>query len=131
MSALGQAVLDGLEAGNRSALEQMRITREEHEVLFWPHLPESNDLPFDYAWNLNERNSSIGLTRALEQFAGQAFELIEIRFSEPEEEYPDFTLHLGARLIARRLADGEVGELPLLDVLVERGGRWKLLNFDE
>jgi hypothetical protein len=33
--------------------------------------------------------------------------------------------------MVRRVSDGEEGVLPILDVVVEYGGRWKLLNYDE
>lgn len=130
-NALVQAVLVALEKGDRAALEQMRMTREEYERLIWPQLPESNDLTFEYAWSLNQHNSIAALDRALEQFTGVRLALEDVRFAEPAEEYTGFTLHLGARVIARRLRDGMLGELTVLDAMVEMGGRWKLLNFDE
>lgn len=126
-----QAVLDALEKGDRAALEKMRVTREEYETLLWPQLPESHDLTFDYAWHLNEHNSSRALDRALEHFTGVRFALEDVRFTEPVEEYDGFSLHLGARVAVTRLTDGMRGELRILDAMVEMNGGWKLLNFDE
>ena len=59
--------------GDGEALHALRVTREERETLFWPELPESRRLPFEFAWGL----------------------------------------------------------LKVMDVVVEREGRWKLLNFDD
>lgn len=128
-NALVQAVLDALENGDRSALERARVTREQYETLLWPYLPESNSLTFEFAWDLNERNSTKALARAIENFEGVRFALEDVQFTEPVEEYPGFKLYLGARVIATRLSDGRRGELPVLDAMVEMNGRWKLLNF--
>ena len=56
---------------------------------------------------------------------------MSLEFKEPAEEYDGFTLYLGAELTVRRKSDGEQRILPILDVLVDYGGRWKLLNIDE
>lgn len=113
------------------ALNRLRVTRQEHLALFWPELPESDDTPFDFAWQLNDDRSRQGVSQAMAQFGGEEFELVELTFTEPPEIYPGFTVHFGAQLRARRVADGRVGYLPILDVVVERRGLWKLLNVRE
>jgi hypothetical protein len=72
-----------------------------------------------------------GLTRALDRYGGEADELIEIEFTDSPEVYETFTLHFGARLRVRRTSDGREGGLPILDVGLERNGRWKLMNFEK
>lgn len=129
--ALGRAVLDALRRRDRGALESLRVTREEYLELFWPELPERDDTPFDFAWQLNDDHSRTGISQALGEFGGQDFELIELRFTEPPEVYETFTVHFGAELRVRRISDGKEGTLPILSVVAERGGRWKLLNFRE
>ena len=59
------------------------------------------------------------------------FELLGVEFTDPPEVYETFTWHFGPRLRVRRLSDGREGELPILDVVLERNGRWKLMNFEE
>lgn len=128
---LAEAVLAGLGARDRAALEALLVTREEHRELLWDELPERTYMSFDVARELNERNTRKGLTRALDRYGGQAFELLGIEFTDPPEVYETFTWHFGPRLRVRRLSDGREGELPILDVVLERNGRWKLMNFEE
>lgn len=128
---LARAVLAGLEAHDRGALEALLVTRQEHRELLWGELPERTYMSFEVARELNERNTREGLTRALDRYGGEAYELIEIEFTDSPEVYETFTWHFGPRLRVRRLSDGRDGELPILDVVLERNGRWKLMNFEE
>lgn len=129
--ALVEAVLAGLAAKDAEGLAAIRVTREEYQDLFWPELPESENLPFEFAWSLNHDNSRKALQRALRVYGGQELELVSITFIEPPETYPSFTLYMGARVMVRRISDGAVGELPIFDVFAHRNGRWKLVNYDE
>jgi hypothetical protein len=128
---LAEAVLAGLEARDRAALEALLVTRDEHRELLWGELPERTYMSFEVARELNERNTREGLTRALDRYGGQAFELLDIEFTDEPEVYETFTLHFGPRLRVRRVSDGREGELPILDVILERNGHWKLMNFEE
>lgn len=129
--ALADAVLEALEQEDRDAMLALMVTSEEHLELLWEQLPESDHLPFDYARDLNERNSVKAITAALDDFGGTEFDLVSIVFSEDAEQYEGFTIHLGAVLTVRRVSDGVEGTIPILDVLLEYGGRWKLMNYDE
>ncbi len=128
---LAEAVLEALEREDSEALLALMVTSDEHHELLWERLPESNHLPFDYARELNERNSGKAITQAISRFGGNRFELLSIEFSEDAEQYEGFTLHFGAVLKVKRVSDGVEGTLPILDVLLEYGGRWKLMNYDE
>ena len=126
--ALGRAVLEALAAEDRQALRSLRVTREEWLELFWPELPEHDDTPFDFAWQMKDDGSRVAEATALEEFGGQEFEIIDVKFTEAPEVYPSFTVHRGAQLWARRVSDGQEGVIPILSVLVERQGLWKLSN---
>lgn len=131
VDALAQAVLEAVEQGDRDAMLALMVTSKEHEELLWDQLPESNHLTFDYARQLNERNSGKAITEAISRFGGDRFEFLSLEFTEPAESYAGFTLHLGAVLKVKRVSDGVEGTLPILDVILEYGGRWKLMNYDE
>lgn len=128
---LADAALTALIAGDREALEAMRITREEYETHLWDQLPESSDLPIDYVWMLNDRNSRNALNHAIEAMSGTEFRLMDVQFTRPSESYDGFTVHFGAEMLVQRAEDGAQGEIPLLDVMVEKDGGWKLLNFSD
>lgn len=127
--ALARAVLHGLATADTAGLVALRVTRDEHHGLLWPELPESRDTPFEFAWGLNRDHSRKALRAALARYAGMHFELLDVEFTEPDEVYDSFTLHFGARLHVRRTSDGRVGDLEILDVLLERNGAWKLMNY--
>ncbi|HKK07310.1 MAG TPA: hypothetical protein VKA44_00345 [Gemmatimonadota bacterium] len=127
--ALIEAVLDGLQRKDRDFLDSLRVTRQEHRDLLWDELPERRSFSFQYAWDLNQRHSEKGLTQALGSYGGLDLEPVSVEYGEPDEEYPDFTLHLGTVITVRRKSDGKTGRLRFLDVLLEKDGAWKLLNY--
>ena len=129
--ALGRAVLRGLEADSRDSLEALLVTRAEHRELLWPQLPERNYLTFERARLLTVRNTREGMQRALGRYGGRSFVLVRLEMSGDTEAYDGFTLHRGVRLVARDPDSGREGELEILDVLLERRGHWKLLNYEE
>lgn len=129
--SLARAALDALAADDRKALSALRVDREEYERLLWPELPESGDMPFALAWQMNDANSRKGVNNLLADLGGTRFELVRIRFTGTPERYEGFTVHSGAEMVVRRRSDGREGRLELLDVMVERAGRWKAMNFDE
>ena len=116
---------------DREALRSLRVPREESREVLWPELPESDDMPFALAWQMNDANSRKGMNAVFGALEGQRFELVELRFEGEPEHYETFTVHFGAEMVVRRLSDGRKGTIELLDVLVERNGRWKAMNFDE
>lgn len=129
--AATQAMLNALARNDREAMEALLLTNEEHRTLLWDQLPERSYFSFGYVVDLKEHNSEEGLRNALSRYGGQQFEVVSIEFEKGAEEYPDFKLHRGARLIVRRVSDGLEGELDLVDVFVERNGGWKPMNFKD
>lgn len=129
--ALAKGVLDAIAADDAEAMERILVTREEHRELLWPQLPESDDMPFGGAWQMSEASSRKARRNVLASFGGTRFELVSLEFTRPPERYDGFTVHFGADLRVRRPSDGRVGGLDVLDVVVERDGRWKALDFDD
>lgn len=129
--AMGRAVLQALEAEDRVALEGLLVTRQEHRDVLWDQLPESNYMEFGEARSLNERNTDEAIRDALRKYGGRSFELVEIGFTDEAEVYDGFTLHRGARMRVREEASGEVGRLPVLNVVLERDGLWKPMHYVE
>lgn len=129
--ALAEAVLDAIAREDAEALRSAMVTREEYRELFWPELPESDDMPFEAAWQMNEANSRNSRNGVMASFGETEFELVSVEFAGREEEYPSFTVRFDTKLIVRRASDGQVGALDVLSVVAERDGRWKALNFDD
>lgn len=129
--ALVEAVLGALADKDRVALQGFLLSREEYETLLWPEMPDGEHTPFDFVWSLNETNSRKGLNQLLGTYGGLTLELVSVNFTEEPEVYESFTLHPGVEVEVRRTDTGEEGILPSFDVMVEYGGSWKLLNYDE
>jgi hypothetical protein len=123
--------LGALADKDRVALQGFLLSREEYETHLWPELPDREYTPFEFVWSLNEANSRKGLSQLLSTYGGLELELVSIRFTEEPEVHDSFTLHPGAEVTVRRADTGDEGVLPSFDVLVEYGGGWKLLNYDE
>jgi hypothetical protein len=129
--AVAEAVLAALADSSRDALEALLVTRDEHRDLLWPQLPERRDIEFEVARELNMRNTRKALSQMLTAFGGERFELVQLDLTDDAEPYDGFTIHYVRRFAVRRVSDGQEGTLPILDVLVERKGRWKPMNYDE
>lgn len=129
--AVARAFLAALEARDAEALAALKVTREEYENLLWPELPDREQMPFEFAWGINQAVGRKGARQAMERYGGLRLELVSFEFGKEPEEYPGFTLHRGAEVVVRRLDTGETGVLPSFDVLVEYAGGWKMMNFDE
>ena len=129
--AVARAAFAALEARDAGALQALRITRNEYESLLWPEMPDREQMPFDFAWSMNDAVSRKGLRQALERWGGLGLELVSFEFEEEPEVYASFTLHRGAKVVARRRDTGESGVIASFDVLIEFAGGWKLMDFDE
>lgn len=129
--ALGRAVVAALREADRASLERYLVTREEHRELLWNALPERGYFSFEYARDVNERNTRKAIQRALERYGSVPLEFVEIRFGEDPEVYPEFVLRRGAQLRVRHPESGEEGTLPILDVVLELGGGWKPMHYVE
>jgi hypothetical protein len=128
---LVEVALTAITDDDLEALGSLIITREEYETLLWPEMPDGEYTPFDFVWSLAETNNRKGVKQALSAFGGVPLELVSISFAEEPEVYQSFKLHPGVEVTVRRTDTGEEGLLPSFDVLVEYGGRWKLMNLDE
>ena len=125
---VARAALDALERGDREALEAMLVTTDEYRTHFWEQLP-NRGLPFKFVRVNSVENTRRALNELLPRWEGERFELLDVRYNKDVEHYADFTLYRGAILRVRRISDGRIGELELLDVLFDRGGEWKPLNY--
>lgn len=128
---MARAVLAGVAANDRESLERLLVTREEHRNLLWEELPESGYMTFGDARSLNQRNTVEALRDLLRTHGGTSYELVDISFTGEPEVYDGFTLHRGARLRVRAGDTGRLGTLPVLDVVLEKGGLWKPMHYVE
>ena len=81
--------------------------------------------------HLAETNNRKGSKEAVSALRGVPLALVSVTFAEDLEVYPSFRLHPAVDVQVQRTDTREEGRHPSFDVLVEYGGRWKLLNLDE
>lgn len=129
--ALVEAVLEALSRNDQVALQGFLISREEYEELLWSAMPDKEYTPFDFVWGLNQANTRKGLGQLLSGYGGAELRLVSVRFTREPETYGRFSLHPDVEVTVRSTDSGDEGVLPSFDVLVEYGGAWKLLNYDE
>jgi hypothetical protein len=123
--------LKAVAAEDDSALDALRITRDEYENLLWPALPDGEHVPFEFVWSLTGPRSRKARQEVMGEYLGIPLELVRVDLGERIERYEEFTLYQEARMTVRRTDTGAEGMIPLMDVLVEMGGGWKFLNFGE
>ena len=66
----------------------------------------------------------------LRSYGGKDLTFVDIRFEKPIEKYKGFTLLRGSMLTVRN-ANGKNVNLRILESVVEKAGRYKLLSFKE
>jgi len=131
--ALIEAALATVEAEDGEALRALLVSLEEFEEYVWPVLPDRNNTQLDFFWGTMAMNTRKGVRQLENNYGGIPIEVVSVDMP-PEDElesYEQFTFHVGVEVIVRRLDTGEEGVLPSFDGLLEYGGRWKLLNYDE
>lgn len=128
---LARDALKAVAAGDGMALDSLRVTREEYETLLWPVLPDGEYVPFEFVWSVTGPRSRKARREVMGEYGGLPLELVRVELGEEVERYDEFVLYQEARMTVRRTDTGEVGVMPLMDVLIEMGGGWKFLNFGE
>lgn len=126
---LGKRALAAIESNDIKELNKLRIQRDEFKNYLWPEFPASkNKVPFDFAWdNLNGKTIK-GMSRAISDFGGQEFKLVNVTFEKDDESYPSFVIHTHAVLHVTN-HEGKERQLRFCGSMVERNGEFKFLSF--
>jgi hypothetical protein len=135
LELLGEQVLGALTRGDLGALERVRLTELEHNVVVWPELPASApeiNFPVDFAWsNIQIRNES-ALRRVRHFYAGRAARLERVECRGHTEAYRTFELLTDCWVVFTMGESDEVLEAQLFkDVLVRGGGHKIFRYYDE
>lgn len=128
---LVEELLGALAAGDAQAIDDLRVRREEWEILCWPSFPQSRPyvrVPMGEAWGFHYAKLQGGLSRGMAEFGGKEYELVGVQWGAPKD-YGNFVLHSGVRIQARELDSGQLVEIDLVESLLESGGEWKLFSF--
>ena len=131
LEELVRAYLRALEASDTSAFDRLRLTKAEFAYLYYPTSPEARspyNLDPDLMWFMLFERSNKGMLRALRRYGGQRLALVDVDCGRERSRAGDNTL-FGPCSVRWRDARGEVAGARLFSQIIERGGRYKFLNY--
>jgi len=129
-TAVAQAVIEAVTAGNRAALASLALSEQEFREHIWPELPAARperNLPFSYVWGDLHQKSGASLAATLAKYSGQRLSLVEVRHGEVTP-YQSYTVHRDSVFVVRT-ADGATQDVRLCGSMVEQEGRWKVFSY--
>lgn len=132
LEALGQAVVDGLNAGDAAALAAVTVTRHEYTGRLFPALvthPGAEAMGRDVLWDMHARQSRDDMQRALDRHGRANLRFIRL---EPRglDRRHGVVFHERPRVVVVD-ADGEQRSLQLLASVIEHEAThtFKLLGY--
>jgi hypothetical protein len=129
--ALVRGFVRALETKDTAALRAMVLTQGEFAWLYYDTSPQSLP-PYNLApalmWFLLEGNGSKGLARALDEYGGKPLGYVGYTCHEQTSTEGE-NLVTGPCNVRRVEPDGDSVQVRLFGLLLERGGRWKFVNY--
>lgn len=127
--ALAAAVLAGLEARDRAALERLALSEEEFREQVFPEMPAWGKIPMEYVWGDLRQKSENQLAGVLDALGGKAFTVEEVLFDGGATAYETFVVHRKPRLVVRERSSGEKRDIAIFGSVIEHEGRYKLFSY--
>lgn len=125
-----EALLRGLAARDRAAIEATALTESEFRKYVWPALPASDpavNMPLDYQWSDMAQKNAAFMAQLMAEHGGREYRLISASFAGATTDYGAFRVHRRTTLDLRG-PNGAV-TLTLFGSMVESSGRWKIYSF--
>ncbi len=129
-SAVAQAVIDAVTAGDGAALSSLALSEQEFRDHIWPGLPAARperNLPFAYVWGDLHQKSGTSLAATRARYRGQRLSLVAVRHGEATS-YQGYTVHRDSVFVVRS-SDGTTQDVRLCGSMVEQSGRWKVFSY--
>ncbi len=120
LDALGQALVDGLNAKDHDALAKLAVTEVEYKERFFPiTINHPNALKFgpDLSWSELHGESKGDLKTALERYGGQSLTFVRVDVKEVADR-PKSKLHRRPTLVVKN-ADGNEMSLVMVGSVLE------------
>ncbi len=129
--ALVHRFVRALENTDTAALRDMLLTRGEFAWLYYETSPQGLP-PYDLSpalmWFLLEGNGSKGIARALDEYGGKPLGYLDHVCDEKTSAEGANTVW-GPCTLRRVEPDGDTVQVRLFGLVLERGGRWKFINY--
>lgn len=131
--ALCDAFLEALEKRDTARLYDLTLTQDEYLNWIWIEMPSSKpifNIPLEFVWENNWRNSVKGAYRALYNYGGKKLAFASLEFKEPDDEYQSFKFKMKPLLTVVDSA-GKAYKLGYFSAIVEMNGLYKALNYTD
>lgn len=126
--SLAEGYLDAVFLESIELFDELRITKDEHETIFWPEFPQSRpitNVEAGEAWFFHQGHCREGVMEALARWGGKRLWLQGIRYEGGIAQYRNFNLYHDV-VIEAQAPDGTKVDLPWAVTFAERNGRWKI-----
>lgn len=132
-----EEVVDGflraLAEEDNQALNFLRTTRDEFQLILWPEFPTSRPflrVPAADAWAFQFATLNRGAAKAMTELGGRNLGLLDFHIGKTEE-YTNFRLLLDVIATARDEDTGEELEIDMLNGIVECRGEYKVYLYKD
>jgi hypothetical protein len=125
------AFMRALAASDTAALVGMAVNRSEFAYLYYPTTPQAKppyDLEPELMWFLLVQQRDRGLTRALQLYGGTPVSLLDYDCGERASHEGENVVY-GPCTVRWRGEGGDTLSVRLFNQILERGGRFKFLNY--
>ena len=125
-----QKVLDALATNDTLMMGNLVLTRFEHDSVLVPLMPSPPpgvERDMSLAWLMLYERDVKGIRRAFEDYGGQRFTLVTVKFTKPDKIFGDLRAHQGTVVTVRDSTGSEFG-LPIFGSILEDHGRFKLVS---
>jgi hypothetical protein len=130
---LAETYLDAIFLESMEMFDEIRVSKGEHEAIFWPEFPQSRpitNVEAGEAWFFHQGHCREGVQEALERWGGERLWLVGIRYEGGIAQYRNFNLYHDV-VIEAQAPDGTVVDLPWAATFAERNGRWKVYIYHD
>jgi hypothetical protein len=123
--ALGDEDADGV--------DQLRINRDEFQLLCWPEFPQSRPylkIPPDEAWSFHFASMRKGAKKAFHEFAGKPLSLVSFDIGSVQE-YTNFRILQDVTMTVLDADTGQEIQLDMVEAVLACRGKYKVFMYRE
>ncbi len=128
---LARAAIRAIEDSSEAGLQALQVSEQEYRNVIWLNLDakEIGGLGVDKAWGWVQRDGVKAVNRALYDWGGRKWELVETRVLHEVRPRNRMNIIRGLAIVVED-KNGERETWDLLNVVVEMNGRYKVVAFD-
>jgi hypothetical protein len=126
-------VLLGLADEDGDSIDQLRINRDEFQLLCWPEFPQSRPylkIPPDEAWSFHFATMRKGAQKGFHEHAGRPLDLVSFDIGSVKE-YTNFRILENVAMTVLDANTGEEIELDMVEAVLACRGRYKVFMYRE